>query len=599
MNRIRRNCALLLSFMLILGLVIMLGIGGVFAQNEEDATAVDPNDYIYFDLAAGNVEISSTSYSGAVYVKGEIKPVTGDHKADNKYYVYQSNTDKDSPGYYENTGYDNTGDYNDTKNCHVPDYKRVSYDGKPWREYITNNTEVKTVSTNWEKAAEDSDRKSTINKINFATESYYSVDMTVDNIWSSYHPNSTSRTNGGIGAHLDNMKGTSIQLRLKGDNRVGCVHYSSDLGSGNQIIFSNGDDNSTPGSITVADFPNQWGYNHWNAVIGAADSKPFDADMSEGIVINGGVIFAGSTPEDNCTAIGGGGNNYGSVTINGGTVTAVASTTGTAIGGGIGYGDVGGDTDVIINKGIVYAYNLGVQKGIGDNFTKFVPAAAIGGGSSHGSRGNNRTNVTITGGKVYAQCMGGAAIGGGGGANGTGGHANINISGGEIIAKSTEGTYGTETITAGVSIGGGTGKTGGGSVELNISGGILRTGSIGGGKTTGTGNIGHANVKITGGNMVGQVIMAGGAANPCTFEMSDGEIHSADVINGHTVTDLDDPQGDIPITYIEDNGGAVWMDDPKGVTNISGGTIRNCSAQKGGAIYMTGGKFTMSGTGRI
>ena len=94
--------------------------------------------------------------------------------------------------------------------------------------------------------------------------------------------------------------------------------------------------------------------NYWNSALGASDSTAEDA---RGIVINGGTIFAGTTYQDNCTAIGAGGNAYGEVTINGGTVTAVASTTGTAIGGGIGYTSQGGNAIVKITGGTVYAYN--------------------------------------------------------------------------------------------------------------------------------------------------------------------------------------------------------------------------------------------------
>ena len=130
---------------------------------------------------------------------------------------------------------------------------------------------------------------------------------------------------------------------------------------------------------------------------------------------------------------------------------------------------------------------------------------------------------------------------------------------------------------------------------------ILRTGSIGGGKTTGSGNIGSANVTITGGDITGQVIMAGGASSSCSFNMSGGRIHDTDVVNGNTITDTNivDPQKDVKISYIEKNGGAVWMEDQNGVTEISGGTIEGCTAELGGAIYMTGGKFTLSGTGNI
>lgn len=604
MNRIRRNRVLPLSIVLTLVLALLLGIGGVFAQNNEAMTAADPNNYIYFDLAAGNVSITSTTYTGAVYVNGTITPVTGQHTAANKYYVYQSNlTDKSSVGYFEKTGYTSADDIPNGTNCRVPKYTRVSNGNESWTDYVTNNTNVYDVSNDWETAADASGRTSTLNFINFAAASDYTVDMTIDNIWSRYHQNSTGRTTGGIGAHLGDNTNTSFQIKLKGDNRLGCVHYHSKNDS-NHIIFSDGETGEpTPGSLTVADFPNQWRYNHWNAVIGGNDDN--GDKVYGGIVINSGVIYAGATWEDNCTAIGGGGNEYGCVTINGGIVTAVTATTGTAIGGGIGWGGQGGNADVTITDGTVYAYNLGIGSKSTDKYEHYVPAVAIGGGSSQGSRGNDKTNVTIKGGNVYAQCMGGAAIGGGGSATKSGGPATINISGGKIIAKSTagqfQGTKDTEmqNIPAGVSIGGGTGDTGGGSVELNISGGILRTGSVGGGKTNGSGNIGSANVDISGGNMVGQIIMAGGAAKNCTFKMSDGVIHSTDAIHGNTITDLQDPQSDVPVVYLEENGGAVWMDDPNGVTEISGGTIQNCSAELGGAVYMTGGTFTISDIGAI
>ena len=266
----------------------------------------------------------------------------------------------------------------------------------------------------------------------------------------------------------------------------------------------------------------------------------------------------------------------------------------------------------MINGGTVYAYNHGIGPDSG-SYVSFVPAAAIGGGSASTNTGNKDTYVEINGGFVYAQSKGGVAIGGGGSGTQTGGKATVNISGGTVIAKSVGGEVNydkkgvgknhTETITPGVSIGGGTGATGGGSVKLTISGEntILRTGSIGGGKTTGSGNIGSANVTITGGDITGQVIMAGGASSNCSFTMSGGRIHDTDVVNGNTITDTNivDPQKDVKISYIEKNGGAVWMEDPNGVTEISGGTIEGCTAELGGAIYMTGGNFTLSGEGNI
>ncbi len=555
--------------------------------------------YIYFDLAAGPVTIGKETYTGWVYVAGIATKVTGSHKDDNKYYVYQSKKTND-----QQTGYAEEGDYDNKTGCRVPAYNRVSYDGKLWTDYITNNTEVKTVSTNWDAAAADSGRTPTGNNITFTPASGYTANVTIDNIWSTYREASEARSTGGIGAHLGAYTDTKIHLWLKGDNRVSSVHYFANRETRNEIHFHDGETGDDLGSITVADFKDNWKGNHWCAAIGGNDSG---CDRSDGIVIDGGVIYAGTTPEDNCTAIGGGGNEYGRVTINGGIVTAVTSGTGTAIGGGIGYGDHGGDTDVLITGGIIYAYNLGVQYEKGDKFEKFVPAAAIGGGGSKRSAGGLNANITIEGGTIYAQSMGGPGIGGGGSAESSGGPATITITGGTIIAKSISGMYGTETISAGASIGGGTGSTAGGSVTLTIretdpekAKTILRTGSIGGGKGTSNSTIGRATVTIEGGDITGQVVMAAtGTGASCSFSMKDGIIHGTNVIDGNTIRDIPDPQQDVPVEYLWNNGGAVWMQDQKGEANISGGTIEGCTAELGGAIYMTGGTFTLSGTGTI
>jgi len=608
-------------------------------------------DYIYFDLAAGDVKIGPSGYSGAIYVNvngtEERTPVTGTHADTNRYYIYQSTDENRATSGHQNaptasaTMFATTGsaymyqataandvETGDTlQNAIVPQYDRVKItvndegdidaDGeeKSWTEYITNNTNVKKVSQNWDIAAAASGRTATPNKITFEAGGTY--DATIDNIWSTYYHASTARITGGITAHLGTTENTNIQLKLKGDSRFCNIHYHSYEEKNNQIVFSNGDLDSAPGSVTVADFDKNWAANHWCSAIGGNDSQ---YDKSDGIVIDSGVIYAGTTAADNCTAIGGGGNEYGGVTINNGTVTAVAATTGTAIGGGIGWGAKGGDADVTINNGEVYAYNFGVDNSSSDKFEHYVPAVAIGGGSSQGNRGNENTTVTIKGGKIYAQCMGGAAIGGGGSASLEGGKATININGGTIIAKSTSGKFkGTKDptevdIPAGVSIGGGTGLKGGGSVTLNISGKdtILRTGSIGGGKATGkdaSGNpykLGNATVNVSGGNIIGQVVMAGGAENPCSFTMTDGVIHSTDVIKGVTIgaanstgVTITDPNPTVPISFIENNGGAVWMDDTKGVATITGGLIGNCTANNGGAVYMTGGKFILSGEGEL
>ncbi len=586
-----------------------------------EGTVIGDPSYIYFDLAAGSVTIGKNNYTGYVYVAGEPAAVSSDTRTGKeKFYIYQSNPNAavDSLNHPKNTGYANqTARTN--KECRLPQYPRVTYGSEHWTEYITSNTKVEEVSRNWETAAAAVGRaglgespvpevvQATGHNITFTRASTYKADVTIDNIWTYYHEKGATNSHnvrevGGITAHLVDNRNVEITLRLKGDNRFGNIHYGANWGTKNEIIFVNGEDaGKEQGSITVADFPKDFSRNHWCSAIGGDDDR---CDRSDGIVIESGVIYAGTTAADNCTAIGGGGNQYGRVTIKGGKVTAVAATTGTAIGGGIGWNGAGGNADVTITNGEVYAYNFGVDNS-SDKFEHYVPAVAIGGGSSQNSGGNTHTEVTISGGTVYAQCMGGAAIGGGGSAKQLGGGAKINISGGTVIAKSTTGSFkgtldpDTVNIPAGVSIGGGTGATGGGSVELNISGGTIRTGSIGGGKTTGTGTIGSANVTITGGNITGQVVMAGGAGKACSFTMSDGIIHGTNVVDGNIITDIVDPQSDVPILYLEKNGGAVWMADTMGETKITGGTIEGCTANLGGAIYMEGGAFTMSGTGKI
>ncbi len=627
MNKIKRICSIVLVMVLSLGMAFRLDISGVFAEKEDSAkkqvtalfaaeeaktiTVTDTDKVIYMDLAAGPVTIGKSTYSGYIFVEGNPQKVGGPHNTENKYYIYQSNTTKESSACYKTkTGYTSTNDQTNKTNFKIPQYPRVTYSGesgiKKWTDYINNNTQVKQVSKDWDKYAPNSDRDGTENRITFASESDYTANATIDNIWSTHVYSGVAqqnRTSAGITVNLNNTgincTDTHIMLQLKGDNRVGAVHYSAGRGNRNTIEFYDGETTGTSGSITVADYEKNFKGNFWSAAIGGADNPGWLADQSDGIVINDGYVYAGTTLEDNCTAIGGGGNNYGGVTINGGTITAVTSGTGTAIGGGIGYSEKGGDTDVVITNGTIYAYNLGIQPGYG--FAKFVPAAAIGGGGSNNDAGGLKANITIKGGTIYAQSMGGPGIGGGGSAKSTGGPAKIDIIGGTIIAKSVGGMFGNTKIDSGVSIGGGTGETGGGSVELNISGGTLRAGSIGGGKTTGSGSIGSANVTITDGDIVGQVVMAGGASKACTFTMSGGTIHDVKVNseNGYTITDLNDPRSDVPISFLEKNGGAVWMDDTKGVTTITDGTIENCSAESGGAIYMTGGTFTISGTGAI
>lgn len=561
----------------------------------------EESDYVYFDLAAGDIIIDAASYSGKIFtttsgttIKTE---VTGTHSDGKKYYVYQSTAANRST----------TGEVDGT--FALPTYKPVTYNGQLWADYITDNNDVKAVIHAWDDKAgatknstqytdgvRGSDRGGTGNRIHISGD-VNNIELTIDNIYSTYQEEgNASRDKGSIGYVPDSSSGSSLVINIIGDNRLGCIHYNNSTQAqgteeANYLKFKGS------GSLTVADAnyyaltstnanagedPGETSYfsNFWCAAIGNNDS----ADDVYGIVIESGVIFAGTTAAENCSAIGGGGNGDATITINGGTVTAVATTTGTAIGGGIGFNNNGGKGYVTINGGNVYAYNHENIWGI--------PSSAIGGAGSKASTGS-LGNVTITGGKVYAESALGTAIGGGSSKNKEGGNAIITISGGHITAKSLANSAG---------IGGGTTcsrsdndatasiNENGGDATIHISGNpIIRTGSIGGGYpgtkkdgTPGGGKIGSAQITIEGGDIQAQFVMADSPDN--SFNMSGGLIRNSDT-------------SDDEYTCIQENGGAVYME--KGTFTMSGGVIKKCSASKtnsakGGAIYIKGGTFNMS-----
>lgn len=448
-----------------------------------------------------------------------------------------------------------------------------------WNDFIINNTDVNSVINAWN----DTNYKPATNVGREMSEYYISVsgnlicNLTIDNLFTKVQHTYGSGSEAGIRFEPDKTKdGSKLKITSLGENRFGNIRYWNPEGKNNEIIFEG------TGSITVADVLkdciDNGGYygNHFNSAIGGTDhNKP-----SNGITINSGIIYAGTTEAENSSAIGGGGNGYGKVTINGGIVTAVASTTGTAIGGGIGFASAGGKGDVTINGGNVYAYNFENRNGI--------PSAAIGGAGSRDNAGNTG-NVIITGGNIYAYAVGGTAIGGGSSQKSNGGNAVVTITGGSIIAISKAGTV-SGSNSAGAGIGGGTGGrnngSNGGNATIRISGDpIIRTGSIGGGKTnSSSGNIGSADILISGGDIQAQFVMAAGAAVKPKFEMSGNAL-----IRNSSTTDNEYP-------HIEEFGGAIYLED--GTFLMKGGTIRNCSAQKGGAIYIKGTtdtKFEMTG----
>ena len=549
--------------------------------------------YIYFDLAAGNVSINSSTYSGSKYVNGTKTTVTGTHLPENEYYVYQTsstNRPASGPPTYE------------------PAYIMEGDTKILWSNFIINNNNVNKVIEAWDnktgatdntginntKAVRRVGRESTKNRIT-VTGDVGNVNLTIDNIYSTYHESGSEggfdryRDKGGIAFNPSSASGSrdsQLKLNIIGDNRLGCIHYSNQSTTKNSLTFEG------TGSLTVADADfykatnnNVNGYyaNRSCAVIGSADyqaSNTSKDDHAYNIIINSGNIYAGATKAELSTPIGGGGNGNSTIIIKGGTITAVASGTGSAIGGGTGLSQKGGEGVVNIEGGNVYAYNLENSYGI--------PSAAIGGGGSRDAVGSKGT-VNISGGNIYAFSIAGTAIGGGSSKTKNGGSAEVKITGGNIIAISKAGTI-SGSKTAGAGIGGGTGGSDsgsdGGSAIIKISGNpIIRTGSIGGGKrNNSSGDIGTADIEISGGDIQAQFVMAAGAAVKPKFKMGGDAL----IRNSSTTDD--------EYLHIEELGGAIYLED--GTFMMEGGTIRNCSAQKGGAIYIKGStdtKFEMTG----
>lgn len=395
------------------------------------------------------------------------------------------------------------------------------------------------------------------------------VDLTLDNVWCSYS-NPWNGSLGGLNVRCDgDTWSKKFTVRLKGTNIFSRIYYYTKEGTESSLKFTSyKGDGSTEGNLIVIgkqstknnDIHGTLAYNGWDAAIGGSDSN----DRVYGLEFAGGTILAVATAKDQCTAIGGGGNGYTQMKITGGKVTAIAYTTGTAIGGGIGHKSQGGQSNITITGGEVYAYNLGQPyKYTMDVYTpynpedqsgavEFVPGTAIGSGSSYWSSGHS-SNISITGGKVYAYSNGGSGIGGGNSILSYGGSATLNISEGDIksygyvpdeevneikkILNNLQiqvlnkvpdgGTIISSTIAPynygsdGAGIGGGSGQVGnGGSATINITGGYLDASSIGGGNSQ-EANGGTATVKVKDGTIRCETI-GGGFSN--TYGFSDGTV---------------------------------------------------------------------------
>ncbi len=294
-------------------------------------------------------------------------------------------------------------------------------------------------------------------------------------------------------------------------------------------------------------------------------------------------------------AIGGGGGGTGSASPAGATVHIhngkikasghYGSAIGSGAGGSSGHGQ---NATIIIDNGDIAATTT---KGNGNG-----SGAAVGAGGSLGSGYAGNANITINGGKIEASSEMGADIGGGGtnsaSSSDYGGKGTVTVTGGEITAntggigggRANKGSGGDAVIAisgastqiTAKSIGGGRSNSNtGGNVQLEVDGGNLTVTDFIGGGIGGTNEdkIGWAKVYINGGQISGRTVMKASTSEGCVFNMTGGTLTS-------------------PIT--SQPGGAVYMVDTKGVATLAGGTVQNCKGTTGGAIYMTGGKFSMT-----
>lgn len=632
-------------------------------------------DYIYFDLAAGDIYIGNTgdgafTYSGKVYHLNaagtgyEALTIKGNHVDGNKYYVYQSSTITGSPGYYTGTGFsshitgtDETTYWNDPSHWSgfrtPPSYTEVKKGDQTWSEYITNNKDCDAVINNWPSSATDVGREVTHNRIHISSNKtngteasrVLAVDIVIDNIWSDNHSdNSAERWTGGFMIHPQNNVPNSgsyykdrisyehVTLRLKGDNRFTNIMY---FGHGPNAVYENNEnaswfkvtsvegDGSPVGSLTVNPATSTDVVREGSSVFGCKNDNYGPPAL--GLKLFGGTIYVSTNSnqdDNNIGVLGGGANNGCEITFDGAVVTSVAYSSAAAIGGGSGRLLWGGDGEITIRSGKVYAYQYGIYRTSALSSSYYegsrslpantaLPTVAIGGGSSFTDKGNDAI-VRISGGEVYAQSLGGVAIGGGTSAFANGGNADITISGGYVEAKSISGARtGSISLSASSSIGGGRGGISyslphstwprlsdddynvgfGGNAKFNISGGVIKTGSLGGGSIITAREditIGSADITVSGGTIQGQFIMAAGNETPPSFNMTGGTINNAGLSN----TPADDG-----FHKMQSNGGAVYIGggtNPGTFTmNGTSAIIQNSSATKGGAVYQEGGRFFM------
>ena len=307
------------------------------------------------------------------------------------------------------------------------------------------------------------------------------------------------------------------------------------------------------------------GKNH-DAGIGSSRNKAGGT-----ITITGGKVIASS--EQGGAGIGGGLEGAGgTITITGGTVTASSGISGAGIGSG---GDGKGGT-IRITGGTVTATNSDNRGGAGiGGGGGSVDMIEISGGEinarSHIRASIFGSTIKISDGRINASSFSEAGISGG----------IIEITGGEINARSEEG--------AGAGIGGREGKDGG---TITISGGVVNASSkrgagIGGGEGKDGGTITITGGKVTASSEGGAGIGGGNQGNGGNITITGGEINASSESGGAGIGGGNSGAGGtITIT-----GGKISANGGNSGAGIGGGGGRGDNNQKAGA----GGTITISG----
>lgn len=497
--------------------------------------SVTGNKQYVFDLAKDNVVFNGNSFSGK---NSEGSAITGTHSEGNRYFVRQSNN---------------------------------------------------TVAT--------------ANSIQLKNKITGKVNIEIDGI-------NSSAVNS-ISIPASNGEEKHVVLSLKNDNRINNILYytipnetskKGEQSASTLKITSASGDGSEAGKLTVIPAKgsgDEDGSVHYNAAIGGTDSK----SGVTGLHIAGGTLIVEADTSNDCSAIGGGGNGYAEILITGGYINAKNASTGATIGGGVGYTAPGSGCDVVIEGGTIVAENKGKHKKAYINDDLMCYGVAIGGGSSYKqSSAGDIANVTIKGGNVTAIVPDGqTAIGAGNSNKSDAGEANVTIidgtvnctggigGGSTIVGNGGNGTLIVSggNLTVKGFIGGGTTKNGekGGTATVKIFGKktVVKAASIGGGVAEKENVVSRAKVRIEGGDIQAQILMEGKGS---TFDMSGGTINNSKA----------QTEGYI---FKKENGGAVYI--ANGEAKMTGGTITNCSSTSGlgGALYVTGGSFDLSGAGTI